>query len=137
MKIQKPDRVVGYVLLIIGVILILIPVLMALFLLLGTIQLPIFVPTPTVSGTDPSLELARVMADAFPLFNIIPTFLLFVVMVYAGSVLMGKGVGLIKEINWKVVKAPEKEVAKTEEEQPAETVCVKPPKKARTEKPQE
>jgi len=111
MKIQKPDRLVGYVLLIIGVILILIPVLMAILMLFGAIPSPIYVQTPP-DITDQS---AKVIADTFPLLNIIPTFLLFVVLVYAGSEFMGKGVGLIKEISWKVIKTPEKETETTEE----------------------
>lgn len=96
--------------------------------------IPQYAQKPLVSGTDPNAELARVMADAFPLLNVIPTFLLFVVIVYAGSVFMGKGVGLIKEINWKIVKTPQTEAEETE---PEDTVCVKPAKKARTEKQDE
>ena len=109
MRIQKPDRLVGYVLLVIGVALILIPIIMSILILFSTIPIPIYVPTPTVSGTDSAAEAARVLANTFPLLNLIPTFLLFVVLVYAGSVLMGKGVGLIKDITLQVAKAPEKE----------------------------
>lgn len=134
MKIQKPDRVMGYVLLTIGIILILIPVIMALLILLSAIPLPIYVPTPTVSGADPATELARVLADGFPLFNIIPTFLLMVVMVYAGSVLMGKGIGLIKEINWKVVQTSGKETSEPEKTADPDP---KPTKKAKTAKQEE
>jgi hypothetical protein len=131
MRIQKPEKLTGYILLTIGFILILIPIILSMLIVLGSLPIPQYVEKPIVSGTDPSAELARVMADAFPLFNVIPTFLLFVVIVYAGSVLMGKGVGLIKEINWKIVRTPQED---TEETQPEETVCVKPAKKARTQK---
>lgn len=93
----------------IGIIFILIPIMMSLLMVLQAVPLPIYVPTPTVNGTDSQAELARVTAEAFPLYNVIPTFLLLVILVYGGSVLMGKGVGLIKEINWKVEKLPEKE----------------------------
>lgn len=109
MNNQKPERRVGYTLLIIGIVLILIPVILALLILLTAIPLPIYVPTPTVTGTDPNSQLARVLADGFPLFNIIPTFLLMIVMVYGGSILMSKGIGLIREINWKVVQTTGKE----------------------------
>ena len=100
MKIQKPDRLIGKILLVIGVIMILIPVIWSILILAGAIAFPIYVATPAVSGADSNADLARVWADAFPLYNTVPTFLLLVVLVYAGSVFMGKGVGLIKEINW-------------------------------------
>jgi hypothetical protein len=134
MRITKPEKLTGYILLAIGFILILVPIILSILIVLGSMPIPQYVQKPSVSGTDPNAELARVMADAFPLLNVIPTFLLFVVIVYAGSVLMGKGVGLVKEINWKIVKAPQKEAEETE---PEDTVCVKPTKKARTEKSDE
>jgi predicted membrane protein len=115
MRIQKPDRLVGYVLLIIGVILILIPVITSILILFSVMPLFIYVPIPAVNGTDSIAEEARVLANTFPLLNLIPTFLLFVVLVYAGSVFMGKGVGLIKDITLQVAKAPEKEATEPEE----------------------
>jgi len=131
MRIQRPDRLAGYVLLVIGVIMILIPIIMSMLMLVGTVSFPMYVSTPTVNGTDSNADQARVWADAFPLFNTVPTFLLFVVLVYAGSVLMGKGVGLIKEINWTLsgtTRKPEgTEPGKTEEPQP------KPAKRAKKE----
>jgi hypothetical protein len=134
MRIQKPEKLTGYILLTVGFILILVPIVLSILIVLGSMPIPMYVQKPTVSGTDPSAELARVMADAFPLLNVIPTFLLFVVIVYAGSVLMGKGVGLIKEINWKVVRTPR---AGTEETEPEDAVSVQPAKKARTQKDNE
>jgi hypothetical protein len=136
MKVQKPESLTGYILLIIGLIILFIPIITATLILLGNMQMPIYVQKPTVTGTDPNAELARIMADAFPLLNIIPTFLLFVVLVYAGSVLIGKGIGLIKEINWKVVKATQKEVEETEPEETTEP-APKPAKRARRETPEE
>jgi hypothetical protein len=101
------DRTVGYIMLIVGIILLLIPSIMSLLIVSGAVGPPIYVPAPTVNETDPAAALARVVADAFVLFNIAATFLLFVVLVYAASVLIGKGVGLIKEIGWVVQRAPE------------------------------
>ena len=115
MRISKPEKLAGYILLIIGFILIFIPILISIQIVLGNMQIPQYVQKPSVSGTDSNAELATVMADAFPLLNVIPTFLLFVVIVYAGSVFMGKGVGLIKEIDWKVVKATKEETEETAE----------------------
>jgi hypothetical protein len=131
MKIKKPERLAGYILLTTGLVIILITVIIAIQILLGNMQMFQYVQKPTVTGTGSDVELAKVIAETVPLLNIIPTFLLFVVLIYAGSVLMGKGVGLIKEINWKIVKAPQKEAEETE---PEETEQVKPAKKARTEK---
>jgi hypothetical protein len=131
MRIQKPDELAGYILLIIGVVMILIPVVMSLLILFGTMAPPIYAPTPTVNGTDSNAEAARVLADTFPLLNTIVTFLLFVVLVYAGSVLMGKGVGLIKNITLQVATASEKEATKPEEAATPEPK--KPGRKARAE----
>ena len=102
------DRTVGYAMLTVGMILLLIPCIMSLLIVSGAVGPPIYVAAPTVTSTDPAAALAKVVADAFVLFNIAATFLLFVVLVYAASVLIGKGVGLIKEIGWVVQRAPEK-----------------------------
>jgi hypothetical protein len=116
MKVQKPDRLTGQILLGIGVVMILISVIWSILILAGTVSFPIYVATPAVSGTNST---AGVLADAFPLYNTVPTFLLFVVLVYAGSVFMGKGVGLIKEINWTLsgtTRATEKTEAQENQE---------------------
>lgn len=136
MRIQKPEKLVGYALLIIGIVIIFIPVLISILILLGNMEIPQFVQKPSVNPSDPNAEIARMMAEAFPLLNVIPTFLLFVVLVYAGSVLMGKGVGLIKEINWKIVRTPTKGAEEAETEEPAEPEA-KPAKKAKKEKQEE
>lgn len=134
MKIQKPDRLVGYALLVIGLVIIFIPILISILILLGNMQIPMFVQKPTVNPSDPNAEIARVMAEAFPLLNIIPAFLLFVVLVYAGSVLMGKGVGLIKEISWKVTRMAKEEAA--EEPATAEEMEEEKPKPRKSPRPQ-
>ena len=131
MRISKPEKLTGYILLVIGFILIFIPILISIQIVLGNMEILQYVQKPSVSGNDSNAELARVIADAYPLLNVIPTFLLFVVIVYAGSVFMGKGVGLIKEINWKVVKATEEE---TEETAETSEITKKPVKRARPEK---
>ncbi|HML03050.1 MAG TPA: hypothetical protein VK487_06715 [Candidatus Bathyarchaeia archaeon] len=128
MKIQKPDRLTGQIVLAIGVVMILIPVIWSILILAGTISFPIYVATPGVSGTNST---AGVLADAFPLYNTVPTFLLFVVLVYAGSVFMGKGVGLIKEINW-TLSGTTRATEKTEAEENQEPER-KPSKRARKE----
>jgi len=131
MKIQKPDRLTGQILLGIGVVMILIPVIWSILILAGTISFPIYVATPAVSGTNST---AGVLADAFPLYNTVPTFLLFVLLVYAGSVFMGKGLGLIKEINWTLsgtTRATEK--TEPEENQKPEPKASKRARKEATE----
>lgn len=139
MRIQKPDKLLGYILLIIGLIIIFIPVILSVLILLGSMEMTQYAQKPTVTGTDSTAELARIIADAFPFLNIIPTFLLFIVLVYVASVLLGKGIGLVKEIEWKVVKAPEKEAEVTEKEETEEVAEpeTKPAKKTRAEKEEE
>lgn len=134
MRISKPEKLAGYILLIIGFILIFIPILISIQIVLGNMEMPQYVQKPSVNGTDSTAELATVIADAFPLLNVIPTFLLFVVIVYAGSVFMGKGVGLIKEIDWKIVKATKEE---TEETAETEEITKKRVKRAQAEKQEE
>jgi hypothetical protein len=116
MRIEKPEKLVGYVLLVIGIIIVLIPVLVGIQILLGNMGIPQYVAKPFVNPNDSAAEVARVMAEAFPLLNVVPTFLLMVILVYAGSVLMGKGIGLVKEIEWKVVRPTRRSRAEKEEE---------------------
>jgi hypothetical protein len=114
MRIEKPEKLVGYALLAIGLVVIFISIIIAILMLLGNMALIEYIPKPVITGSGSEAEVARAIADLVPLFNIIPSFLLLVVLIYAGSVLTGKGIGLIKEINWKVIKATEKEVEETE-----------------------
>jgi len=112
-RVKISDRTMGYIMLTIGLVLLLIPSIMSLLIVSGAVGPPIYVQAPIVNSTDPAAALAKVVADAFVLFNIAATFLLFVVLIYAASVLIGKGVGLIKEIGWVVQRAPEKASERT------------------------
>jgi hypothetical protein len=114
MHIEKPEKLLGYVLLAIGLVVIFISVVIATLMLLGYVDLIEYIPKPVITGSGSDTDVARTIADLVPLFNIIPSFLLLVVLIYAGSVLTGKGVGLIKEISWKVVRAHEQEIEETE-----------------------
>lgn len=114
MRIEKREKLLGYVLLAIGLVVIFISVVIAILMLLGYVDLIEYIPKPVITGSGSDTDVAIAIADLVPLFNIIPSFLLLVVLIYGGSVLTGKGVGLIKEISWKVVKAHEQEIEETE-----------------------
>jgi amino acid transporter len=135
MHIKKPERLVGYALLTVGLIIILASVVIAILLLLGNMALIQYIPQPVIAGSGSDTQLAQVIADLVPLFNVIPTFLLFVVLIYAGSVLMGKGVGLIKEINWTAVGTTRE--AKGTEPEKTEEPELKPAKRGRKERAEE
>jgi len=97
MKIEKPEKIVGYVILIIGLIFIILPALLALLVFLSVAEIPQFVPVPT-EGEDG-------FAKAFASFsNVCLIFFIFIVIIWAGSIISSRGLTLIKEVKLKIVK---------------------------------
>jgi len=89
MKIEKPEKVVGYVLLVIGLIFIIFPAVLAYLMFSSGVEVPQLVPTPT-GGTDAFIE-------AFATFsNVCLIFFTFIVIMWAGSIISNRGVALIK-----------------------------------------
>lgn len=110
MKIEKPEKIVGYVVLVIGLIFIVLAAILACLLFLTGTQIPQFVPVPT-EGED---EFAKASAT---FSNVCLIFFIFIVIIWAGSIISSRGITLIKEIKLKIVEGSlgeEVEIAKKE-----------------------
>jgi len=94
---KKTEKIVGYILLVIGLVFIIIPALLAFSMFLSGAQIPQFVPVPTGEQDG--------FARAFATFsNVCLIFFIFIIIVWAGSIISSRGVALIKEIKLKVAR---------------------------------
>jgi len=97
MKTQKPEKNVGYILIVIGLILIVLPVGFACAMLLGGMEIPQLVPA--LAGE------AEEFSEAFATFNNVCLIgLLLIVIMWGGSIITSRGVSLIKEMELKVTR---------------------------------
>jgi len=110
MKIEKPKKIVGYVVLVIGLIFIILAAILAYLLFSSGAQIPEFVPVPT-EGED---EFAKALGN---FSNVCLVFFIFSVIIWAGSIISSRGITLIKEIKLKIVEGSlgEVEIVKKEE----------------------
>jgi uncharacterized membrane protein len=110
MKIEKPEKIVGGILLVIGLIFIILPVWMAYSIFAGGTKVPQLIPMPT-GETDG-------FSTVFTTFsNVCLIFFTFIIIVWAGSIITSRGVTLIKEVKLKVTRenlSEEVEVVKKE-----------------------
>jgi len=112
MKIEKPEKIVGYVLLIIGLVFIILSAYLAYSIFSSRAQIPQLVPTPT--GGD---ELSK----AFATFsNVCLIFFVLLIIMWAGSIISSRGLTLIKEARLKVIKKSLGEEAEIVKEQNTE-----------------
>jgi hypothetical protein len=131
---EKPEKIVGYVLLAVGLVVVIIPVCFGVSVLLwGNSAIPKIVETPVISLNDAEIpvdnqtvvlpiseaDVNEVIERTFPAVNLCLSFLVAVVLISAGSVLMGKGVGLIKEVKLRVVREQAGEEVEAEGEKEA------------------
>jgi SNF family Na+-dependent transporter len=95
-KAQKAEKIIGYVLLTVGLILIIFPACLAMWEFLSQTPVPQLVPTPTAQNE---------FAVAFASFsNVCMIFFIFAIMVWAGSIVTSRGVAMIKDVKLKMVK---------------------------------
>jgi len=95
MKIEKPEKIVGYVVLVIGLIFIILAAILACLLFSSGTQIPQFVPVPT-EGEDGFAKASATFSNICLIF--------FIVIVWAGSIISSRGIALIKEIKLKIVE---------------------------------
>jgi len=120
--LEKPEKIVGYVLLIIGLVVVILPVYFGVSVIFtGASAIPKILETPVLSDTTTPTNNATVLlpistADinemiekTFPAINLGLFLALSVILISAGSVIMGKGVSLIKEIKLRAVREAVKE----------------------------
>jgi hypothetical protein len=112
-KAQKMEKSAGYALLAVGLVLIIISAVTAFYVFLTGARIPQFVPVPAAQGSE--------FAEAFAAFsNVCMLFFIFIIIVWAGSVISSRGVTMIKDVKLKLVRKSLGEVAeavKKEEDQ--------------------
>jgi len=134
--LEKPEKIVGYVLLIVGFVVVIIPTYFGISIVFtGASAIPKILETPVLSNvTIPmgnatialpisTADINEIIEKTFPSVNLGLFLALSVILISAGSVIMGKGVGLIKEIKLKAVRDAVKEIdqeIKVEKEEKAE-----------------
>jgi len=95
-KAQKAEKIMGYVLLALGLVLITFPACLAMWEFLSQTAVPQLVPTPTTQSE---------FAVAFASFsNVCMIFFIFAITVWAGSIVTSRGVAMIKDVRLKLVK---------------------------------
>ena len=96
-KLEKIEKTVGYALLAVGLVFIILPALLALWMYLSGAQVPQFVPLPT--------EETDALTRTFAIFtNVCLLFFIFIIAVWAGSIITSRGVTLIKEVKLKLIR---------------------------------
>jgi hypothetical protein len=88
---MKSEKIVGYVLLAVGLVFVVFPTWLAYSILLGGRGLPELVPS---SGTDPTSAI----------INVLSMFFILIIAVWAGSIISSRGVTLIREVRLKVIR---------------------------------
>ena len=112
-KAQRIEKTVGYTLLIIGLILIILPAALALSIFLNGAHVPLLIPTPTSED-----GFAQAVTD---FSNVCLIFFIFIITVWAGSIVSSRGVTMVKDVRLKLAKRSLKEVAETLEKVQDET----------------
>jgi hypothetical protein len=117
--LEKPEKMVGYVLLVVGLVVVIIPAYVGFSILFsGSSAIPKILEVPTVSFDYAAIDVGNetivlpisaadmneMVESVFPAVNLGLFFVVAVILVSAGGVIMGKGVGLIKEVKLRVVR---------------------------------
>jgi len=96
-KAWRIEKIAGYLLLTVGLIFIILPACLALWIFLNGAQVPQLVPVPATQEA----EFTKAMAT---FSNVCLIFFIFIVMVWAGSIVSTRGVTLVKDVKLKLVK---------------------------------
>jgi hypothetical protein len=112
-------KIVGYVLIAIGLFVVIIPPCFCISILFnGSSAIPKILQTPVLSNSTTSsnasistANINQIINAVFPAVNLVLLFVLSLILIYAGGVIMGKGVGLVKEIKLRAVRDTVKEVS--------------------------
>jgi len=108
MKPEKAEKIVGYTLLIIGLVLIILPAILALSIFLNGTHVPQLVPIPSQDENG--------FAAATATFsNVCLIFFIFIIAVWAGSIISSRGVAMEKNVKLKLVRKSLKEAAEAAE----------------------
>ena len=127
-KIEKPEKIVGYVLLIVGLAVVIIPTYIGISIIFtGNSAIPKIIEAPSISldnitipmgNTTISIpipistaEINEIIEKMFSIVNLTLFLAISVILISAGGGIMGKGVSLIKEIRLRAVKEAVKEIS--------------------------
>jgi uncharacterized membrane protein len=105
---KKVEKITGYTLLVVGLILIIVPALLAFWMFLSGAQIPQLVPVPTGEGSE-SIKSMVIFS------NVCLLFFIFIIIVWAGSIISSRGVTLIKDVKLKLVGKSLQEAAEAAE----------------------
>jgi hypothetical protein len=104
---KKAEKITGYILLVIGLILIIVPALLALWMFLSGAQIPqLVVPTGETNESTKSIVIFS---------NVCLIFFIFIIIVWAGSIISSRGLTLIKDVKLKLVGKSLQEAAEVAE----------------------
>jgi hypothetical protein len=112
-KIEKTEKTTGYVLLTVGLIFIIIPAALILSILFTGTQIPQLVPVPT-EETSETIESLVIFS------NVCLIFFIFIIVVWAGSIISSRGITMIKNVKLKLVRKSVREVAEVAEKTKAD-----------------
>jgi uncharacterized membrane protein YdbT with pleckstrin-like domain len=107
-KAEKIEKNTGYSLLIVGLILIIVPTLVAFAMFLIGSQIPQLVPVSS-SETDAYVRATAIFS------NVCLIIFIFIVIVWAGSIVTTRGVTMIKDVKLKLVRKSLREMAEIAE----------------------
>ena len=128
-KIEKPEKIVGYVLLIVGLAVVIIPTYIGISIIFtGNSAIPKIIETPSISLDDITIpmgnttisipipiskaEINEIIEKTFSIINLGLFVAVSAILISAGVGIMGKGVSLIKEIRLRAVRDTVKEISK-------------------------
>ena len=127
-KIEKPEKIVGYLLLVFGLAVVLIPTYIGISIIFtGNSAIPKILETPSISLDNVTIpmgnttivipipistaEINEIIDKTFSIVNLTLFLAISVILISAGGGIMGKGVSLIKEIRLRAVKESVKEIS--------------------------
>ena len=127
-NIEKPEKIVGYVLLVAGLAVVIIPIYIGISIIfIGTSAIPKILETPSISLDNVTIPLGNttitipipistadineIIEKTFPIVNLTLFIPISIILISAGGGIMGKGVSLIKEIRLRAVKEAVKEIS--------------------------
>jgi len=127
-KIEKPEKIVGYLLLVFGLAVVIIPTYIGISIIFtGNSAIPKILETPSISLDNITIpmgnttivipipistaEINEIIEKTFSIVNLTLFLAISVVLISAGGGIMGKGVSLIKEIRLRAVKESVKEIS--------------------------
>ncbi|MDH5481304.1 MAG: hypothetical protein OEY22_00280 [Candidatus Bathyarchaeota archaeon] len=103
-KAQKIEKTTGYTLLVIGLILMIIPAALLLWMFLSGAQIPQLVPISTE-------ETSEIVKSIIVFSNACIMFFVFIIIVWAGSIISSRGVTMIKDVRLRLIRKSLRESA--------------------------